>query len=184
VGRTAQLVGEGADRLREAEALLAVSTTVNSTLDVPEALRLICRELARLLGADTAAAYRHDGTSDQLVPVAGYHVPKELVQTLLGAPLPLREQGSHDLFWRFPQQSGLVLPLVLDEQVAGAFYLVWWTARRQLTEREREPRPRPRSIDHGAARRASRVRVGRGQGLDLRRHPAHRSLAHHGLVEA
>jgi PAS domain S-box-containing protein len=161
VGRTAQLVGAGADRLREAEALLAVSTTVNSTLEVPEALRLICRELARLLGADTAAAYRHDGPSDQLVPVAGYHVPKELMQTLLGAPLPLREQGfyapiwqerrpvlsndvaadprfSHDLFRRFPHQSGLVLPLVLDERVAGAFYLVWWTARRQLTERERE----------------------------------------------
>ena len=161
MGRTAQLVGAGADRLREAEALLAVSTTVNSTLEVPEALRLICRELARLLGADTAAAYRHDGPSDQLLPVAGYHVPKELMQTLLGAPLPLREQGfyapiwqerrpvlsndvaadprfSHDLFRRFPHQSGLVLPLVLDERVAGAFYLVWWTARRQLTEREQE----------------------------------------------
>lgn len=161
VGQTAQLVGAGADRLREAEALLAVSTTVNSTLDVPEALRLICRELARLLGADTAAAYRHAGSSDQLIPVAGYHVPKELMQTLLAAPLPLREQGfyapiwqerrpvlsndvaadprfSHDLFRRFPHQSGLVLPLVLDERVAGAFYLVWWTARRQLTEREQE----------------------------------------------
>ena len=159
MGRTAQLVGEGADRLREAEALLAVSTTVNSTLDVTEALRLICRELARLLGADAAAAYRHDATSDQLIPVAGYHVPKELMQTLLGTPLPLREQGfyapiwqerrpvlsddvaadlrfSHDLFRRFPHQSGLALPLVLDERVAGAFYLVWWTARRQLTERE------------------------------------------------
>jgi len=161
VGRTAQLVGAGADRLREAEALLAISTTVNSTLDVPEALRLICRELARLLGADAAAAYRHDGPSDQLVPVAGYHVPKELLQTLLGTPLPLREQGfyasiwkerrpvlsedvatdprfSHELFRRFPHQSGLVLPLVLDEMVAGAFYLVWWTIRRQLTAREHE----------------------------------------------
>lgn len=161
MGQTAHLVGEGADRLREAEALLAISTTVNSTLDVPEALRLICRELARLLGADSAAAYLHDGTSDQLIPVAGYHVPKELMQTLLGTPLPLREQGfyapiwqdrrpvlsddvaadprfRHELFHRFPHQSGLVLPLVLDEQVAGAFYLVWWTARRQLTEREQE----------------------------------------------
>ena len=27
---------------------------------------------------------------------------------------------------------------MLDERVAGAFYLVWWTARRQLTERELE----------------------------------------------
>ena len=37
MGGTAQLVAEGAERLREAEALLAVSTTVNTTLEVPEA---------------------------------------------------------------------------------------------------------------------------------------------------
>jgi len=156
-----RLTSEVVDRLREAEALLTVATAVNSTLDVPEALRRICRALALLLGADTAAAYRHDTTSDQLVPVAGYHVPKELLQTLLGAPLPLREQGfhipiwrerravlsedvavdprfSHELFRRFRHQSGLLLPLVLDDRVAGAFYLVWWTTRRQLTERECE----------------------------------------------
>ena len=48
MGQAAQLVGEGSERLREAEALLAVSTTVNSTLEVPEALRLICREGARV----------------------------------------------------------------------------------------------------------------------------------------
>ena len=45
---------------------------------------------------------------------------------------------SHELFRRFPHQSGLVVPLVLDELVAGAFYLVWWTTRRQLTAREHE----------------------------------------------
>jgi GAF domain-containing protein len=149
------------ERLRHAEALLAISTTVTATRDVPEALRRICRELAHLLGADTAAAYRCDPLTEHIVPVAGYHVPQELIPTLLGSPLALSEQGfyspiwqerrpvmsndvaadprfGHELFRRFRHQSGLVIPLVLDEQVAGAFYLVWWTARRQLTEREEQ----------------------------------------------
>ncbi len=156
----AGLIDPAADRLREAEALLAISTTVNSTLDVREALRRVCREVAILLGADTAAAYRHTG-ADQLVPIAGYHVPKDLVATLLSAPLPLRERRfytpiwrerrpvmssdvsadprfDHDLFRRFPHQSGLMLPLVLDDRVEGAFYLVWWTERRELSAREHE----------------------------------------------
>ena len=45
---------------------------------------------------------------------------------------------NYPLFRHVPHQSGLVLPLLLDDQVAGAFYLVWWTARRQLAEREQE----------------------------------------------
>lgn len=58
----------GADnRLREVEALLAIATTVNATLDLPEALRRICRELSNLLGADTTAAYLHDTALDCLV---------------------------------------------------------------------------------------------------------------------
>jgi len=147
------------DRLRESEALLAISATVSSTLDLREALRRICRELTLLLGADTGAGYLHDAASDQLSPVAGYRVPKDLLATLLAAPLPLREQGfyvplwkerrpifsddvaadprfSHELFRLFRHQSGLLLPLVLDDAVAGAFYLVWWKECRRLTERE------------------------------------------------
>src|SRR3972149_6739288 len=44
-------------RLAESEALAAVSASVSSTLDVREALRRAGRELARLLGAGTVAAY-------------------------------------------------------------------------------------------------------------------------------
>ncbi len=150
---------ELADRLKEAEALLAIASTVSSTLDLRETLRRVCRELARLIGAETASVHLHDRDSDRLLPFAGYHLPKEHLQVLSTTSLPLRDQGfylplwkerrpvysddvahdprfSHDLFRLIPHQSGLLLPLVLDDEVAGAFYLVWWTARRRFTDRE------------------------------------------------
>ena len=155
----ARLHAELAERLGESEALAAISATVSSTLDVREALRRICRELARLLGADTVAAYLHEFGTGQLVPTAAYHVPKEYLATLSSAPLPLKDQGffvplwaerrpvysdavaqderfTHAMFRSFPHQSGLVLPLIVDDEVIGGFYLVWWTARRRFSERE------------------------------------------------
>ncbi|MBI4255608.1 MAG: GAF domain-containing protein [Candidatus Rokubacteria bacterium] len=148
-----RLHAELRDRLAESEARAAIAAAVGSTLDVREALRRVCRELARLLGADTAAAYLHDRATDQLVPTAAYHVPKEYLATLASAPLPLREQGfrlavweercpvysddvahdarfTHEMFRRFPHQSGLLLPLFLENEVGGGFYVVWWKARR------------------------------------------------------
>ena len=153
-----RLTAENVERLRETQGLLAVSSTIASTLDLREALRRICRELTRLIGADTCAVYMHEAATDQLVAFAGYRVPRELVTSFLATPLPLREQGfhdplwrdrrpvftddvsadprfTHDLFRRHRHQSGLLLPLVLDGEVAGAFYLVWWKARHRPTER-------------------------------------------------
>src|SRR6266850_1471380 len=161
----ARLQAELAERLAESEALAAISATVSSTLDVREALRRISRELVRLLGADTAAAYLHDFGSGQLVPTAAYHVPREYLATLSSAPLPLKEQGfflplwaerrpvysddvahdarfTHAMFRSFPHQSGLLLPLIVDDEVTGGFYVVWWTARRNFSEREL------RGLDH------------------------------------
>ena len=146
-------------RLAESEALVEISSTVSSTLDIREALRRICRALARLLGADTAAAYLHDLGTDQLLPTAAYHVPKEYLTVLAAAPLPLSEQGfhasvwterrpvwsddvardprfSHEMFRSFRHQSGLILPLLIEDRVAGGFYIVWWTAHRRFEERE------------------------------------------------
>ncbi len=159
VAKNARLEQQLAARLAETEALVEISRTVSSTLDLRDALRRICRALARLLGADTAAAYLHDARTDQLLPTAAYHVPKEYLATLAAAPLPLREQGfylpvwkerrpiysddvardarfTHEMFRSFPHQSGLLLPLLIEQGVAGGFYLVWWTARRRFDERE------------------------------------------------
>jgi signal transduction histidine kinase/ActR/RegA family two-component response regulator len=150
---------EMAARLKETEALLAIARTAGATLDVHEALRRICRELVLLVGADTGAAYLLDPASGHLTPRAGYRVPKEMIDTFLATPIPLGDQGfraeawesrrpvfcddvpadprfGFELFRRFRHQSGLVLPLVLDETVAGSFYFAWWTARKAFTERE------------------------------------------------
>jgi PAS domain S-box-containing protein len=155
----ARLQTEMEIRLKETEAVLAIAHTASTTLDVQEALRRICRELTRLVGADTGAAYLVDPAADRLLPCAGYRVPKDMLATFLAFPLPLGGQGfeaevwaarrpvfsdnvpsdprfTYQLFKLFPHQSGLVLPLLLDEHVAGAFYMVWWTKRKVLTERE------------------------------------------------
>ena len=42
-----------------------------------------------------------------------------------------RSSFGFPLFRQFPHQSGIVIPLVLDGHVSGAFYLVWWRLRRQ-----------------------------------------------------
>src|SRR5258705_3363275 len=147
-------------RLKETEAVLAIAHTASTTFDVQEALRRICRELTRLVGADTGAAYLLDPAGGRLVPCAGYRVPKDMLATFLAFPLPLGEQGfetevwsarrpvftdsvpsdprfSYQLFKLFRHQSGLVLPLLLDEEVAGAFYIVLCGKRKVLTGRER-----------------------------------------------
>ena len=161
----ARLQAELAERLGESEALAAISATVSSTLDVREALRRICRELVRLLSADTAAVYLRDLGTGRLVPTAAYHVPREYMETLSSLPLPLKEQGfflplwqerrpvfsddvardprfTHAMFRSFPHQSGLLLPLIVEDEVIGGFYIVWWTTRRSFSEREL------RGLDH------------------------------------
>lgn len=151
-----RLQAEAAERLREAEALLEISGALTSALDLPEALRRCCRTLARLTGVDTAAAYLHDRETDLLHPVAGYHVPQADRD---GVPIPVKDQGfslpvwesrrpvwsvdipgdprfARTLFRSSRPASGVLLPLMIDDEVAGAFYLVWWKESRRLAERE------------------------------------------------
>ena len=156
---SAESAGGLESRLRETAALLAVARVASATTDFAEALRLICRELARLTGAETVSSYVRQAEAAELRPVAAYHVPKDALEVLATARLTAAEQRGFDavfqsgqviwsddlphdprfaipLFRRFPHQSGLVIPLFIDGQVAGAFYLVWWTARRRFEDAE------------------------------------------------
>ena len=149
-------------RLRETAALLSVARVASSTTDFQEALRLICRELARVTGAETVSAYVRQPADAALSPVAGYHVPKDALAALAAARLTVSDQHGFDavfrpghliwsddlpsdprfaieLFRRFPHQSGLIIPLFLGGQVAGAFYLVWWRRRRRFLPEELAP---------------------------------------------
>jgi PAS domain S-box-containing protein len=146
-------------RMREMDALVNVARVVVTTTELAEALRLICRELAKLTGADTVGAYLLDHPLGEVHPVAGYHVPDAVRQGLADARMGVAEIGfrgplfddrqvvwtddaPHDprfvntFFKRFPHRSCLLIPLVVDSATTGAFHLVWWTSSRRFDERE------------------------------------------------
>jgi GAF domain-containing protein len=142
-------------RLREATGLLAVARVISSATDLAEGLRSICHEVGRLTGAETVSAHLLDGRTGELCPIAAHVVPRHAVEalaagTLAAADLLLLREVFVDarIAWtddvpndrRFgaapfhgvPHQSAVLIPLVLDGRVAGAFYLVWWERRRRF----------------------------------------------------
>ncbi|PYO02963.1 MAG: hypothetical protein DMD91_02300 [Candidatus Rokuibacteriota bacterium] len=144
-----------------AVALLAISRIVGGATDLTEALRQTCRELARFTGAETVSVHLLHTDLRMLVPSAAYHVPPEMLPTLMAATLPVDEQGfresvfgsgevawsgdvqndpqfAYRLFRLFPHQSGAVVPVVVDDEIAGAFYLVWWTERLVVDDMQRQ----------------------------------------------
>jgi PAS domain S-box-containing protein len=132
-----------------AELLIAIAHILTTEADLTEALRLVVREVVRFVGAETGAAYRVDPERRLLVPVAAYRVPHHALSILTSALLPIDEQGfresvfagatitssddvqndprfAYALFHQFPHRSGVIVPIHLDGDVAGALYLVWW----------------------------------------------------------
>jgi signal transduction histidine kinase len=152
----ARLLAETRERLRETETLLAVAGALSQPLPLVEAMRRVCREVGRAFGADMVGAYFLDGSRRALVPMAGYHVPKHLVQRFLDTPLPV------DLFqevwlerkpvWTpdyladrrfdFPflaqVRPGAVLisPTLVRGEIVGGLFLVWWKAGRTCAPAE------------------------------------------------
>ena len=145
------------DRLRETMGLLGIAQTLGGVTEVNEALRRICRELARLTGAETVAAYLVDRERAELRPTAGYHVPKDMLEGLAAMRVGLAdvrfaavlEKG--DLLWsdnvpedsrlrpwsdRFPHRSALAIPSIVGGRVSAVFYLVWWTRRHSFDRAE------------------------------------------------
>ena len=132
-----------------AELLITIAHILTTEADLTEALRRVVREVVRFVGAETGAAYRVDQERRTLVPIAAYRVPHHALSILTSATLPIDEQGfresvfaaasitssddvqndprfAYELFRRFPHRSGVIVPIHLDGDVAGALYLVWW----------------------------------------------------------
>jgi GAF domain-containing protein len=150
---------EAQARAREMAALVAVSGILGTTTDLTAALRLICRELGRLTGADTVAAYLIDHQRTAVSPVAGYHVPESVRDGLLGARLPIAEarfsaallegrgvvwsddapndaRFANAFFARFPHRSCAFIPLLAGTQVSGVLHLIWWNEARRFSAGE------------------------------------------------
>jgi PAS domain S-box-containing protein len=139
--------GELQRRLRHAETLLAVAQAVGSTLDFPEVARRTTREMVRALGADMGGAMTLSAERDRLLPLAGYHLPKELFDTFTSTPssldYPLVEEArrvagplyatdsqgdprfDHPLMRLVPHRSVLLVPMWVDDEIVGGFVVFW-----------------------------------------------------------
>ena len=155
----AELLRTEQRRLHETERLLAVSRALSSTLDPTETLRRVSREIALALGADMVGAYLADGARDRLHPVAGYRVPRDMIDTFRQSPIPIRNHPAIEEAWasrraiwtddmpsdprvdaetlrKFPHQSDLFVPIRVKDRPVGGFFVIWWTERRTITDGE------------------------------------------------
>jgi signal transduction histidine kinase/CheY-like chemotaxis protein len=151
--RNAGLYQTAQRRLRHTETLLAVNQSVGETWDLTERLRRVARELARVLDADMAGAYLVDGGT--LRPLAGYHVPANLLGVFRDTTFPVQghsfiEQArdSHHPVWssdakrdlridrtsfdRFPHRSILFVPMFGKTDFIGGLSAIWWHNARVL----------------------------------------------------
>src|SRR5262245_22239094 len=146
-------------RLRETETLLAVSRALSSTLDPTETMRRVAREIALALGADMVGAYLAAAAREKLWPVAGYHVPHDMLDAFRQIPIPIKNHPAIAEAWthrsamwtddmprdprvdpetlrHFPHQSDLFVPIRVKDRPVGGIFVIWWTARRSFTEWE------------------------------------------------
>ena len=146
-------------RLRETETLLAVSRALGSTLDPTETMRRVAREITLALGADMVGAYLADTARERLWPVAGYRVPRDMLERFRQFPIPVRNHAAIEESWRsrravwtddmpadprvdqatfrqFPHQSDLFVPICIKDRPVGGFFAIWWTERRSVTDGE------------------------------------------------
>ena len=161
-----RLQAEGAElrererlRLREMETLLAVSRALSSTMDPTETMRRVAREITLTLGADMVGAYLADAARTRLSPVAGYRVPRDMLDTFRRVPIPIKNHPAIEEAWThrravwtddvpsdrrvdpemlktFPHQSDLFVPIRIKDEPIGGFFVIWWTTRRTFTEWE------------------------------------------------
>lgn len=185
-----RLQAETTERLRDTELLLTVSQAISSTLDVGETMRRVARAVGRMFGADMVGAYLADETGDALYPIAGYHVPKHMLEAFREFAVPLRghpilEEAwkTHHPVWstdleldsrihreaweRFPHRSSLFVPMVTADRPIGGMFIVWWNARRAF-------QPSEIRLAEGVARQAAIAVANSRSYLDAerRRHEA------------
>jgi signal transduction histidine kinase len=141
-----------------ATSLRARTHVLDSTAQLTEVLRRTTREMSRALDADIGTVWRVTDKGNELVPIAGYHVPKALHAMTPSLPLlrrhPLIEhlERSERPIWsshsqgdpRFgypllrvlPHKSVLVHPIRATGPLLGAFALLWVRAPHQFTMAE------------------------------------------------
>jgi two-component system, sensor histidine kinase len=91
--------------------------------------------------------------------VAGYHVPSGMLDLFRRTPIPSKNHPAIEEAWThrrpvwtddmpgdprvdpetlrvFPHQSDMFVPIRIKDRPVGGFFVIWWTARRTITEAE------------------------------------------------
>jgi GAF domain-containing protein/CheY-like chemotaxis protein len=163
-----RLYTEAQERLRETRTLLAVGQVLSQPAPTDIVLRGVAAEVGRAFGADTVGVYLVDERRVTLVPAAGYHVPRDLLDFFLRSPVVLErssaltaafrdarpvwssnvgEDPGYDEEWAraLPPFSLLFAPTLAHGQPVGGLFLVWWRPGRAF------PAPEVRLLDGIAA---------------------------------
>jgi signal transduction histidine kinase/CheY-like chemotaxis protein len=155
----AQLYTQVQERLRETTALLSVGRALSQPESSGHLMRTVAREVAHAFGADMVGVYSLDAKRDALVPTAGYHVPKHLLEHFLTRPFTLARFPALAQVWRegraawssdvladprfdhgvlegIDAHSVLFAPTTVRGEPVGALFLVWWQTGREFGESE------------------------------------------------
>jgi GAF domain-containing protein/CheY-like chemotaxis protein len=154
-----RLYTEAQERLRETTTLLAVGQILSRPGPTGERVRQVAREVARALGADMVGSYFLDERKEALVPLGGYHVPRELLERFMSQPivlakipdlLPVWREGRaawssdphtdsrFDSEWMraLPPHSVLFASATARGEPIGALFVVWWRPGRRFLPAE------------------------------------------------
>ena len=154
-----QLYTQVQERLRETTALLAVGRALSQPEPTDHLMRTVAREVAHAFGADMVGVYSLDAKRDALVPTAGYHVPKHLLEQFMTRSFVLARFPALAQAWRegraawssdaqadprfdcevleeIDAHSVLFAPTTVRGEPVGALFLVWWQTGREFGESE------------------------------------------------
>jgi GAF domain-containing protein len=153
------LVQETNRKLKETEALLAASRAVSSTLDIGTLLRHFLRRVATVLDADGVGSYLLDRDGEWLVPLQGYRLPPDRLETLRALRLSIVQHAFYAEGVRsrrpvfssdamndqripavirqaVPHTSELFVPIVTQGRVVGGLIAAWWDRSRDFSEND------------------------------------------------
>jgi signal transduction histidine kinase/CheY-like chemotaxis protein len=154
-----RLYAEAQERLQETSALLEVSRALSQIEAPDQVMRSVAREVGRTFSADMVGIYRLDSKQETLVPVAGWHVPKPLLQLFMTRSFRLDRMPALVDSWRsgraawsanvksdprFDQtlfesvepHAVLFAPAMARGVPVGAVFLVWWGGGREFQAQE------------------------------------------------
>jgi signal transduction histidine kinase/ActR/RegA family two-component response regulator len=154
-----RLYGLVEERLQEATVLLAVSQALSEPEGAGEALRRVAAEVGRTLRADMVGIYTLSTDKKSLLPSAGWHVPKALLEAFRTRPFMLEGLSAFGQLWRegravwsadvkndprldrtvfegIGAHSVLFAPALAGGEPVGGVFLVWWEGGRAFPPQE------------------------------------------------